>query len=219
MKKMEYSLIIFILSLVLAACSTGNAESAMSTEAAGTTQTDLSISQLAAGSLQLINSANSITQDQASELIPLWTIYQEISNSDTTADEEFAALNSQIQATLDSEQLSAIRNMNLSVSDIQELATSQGYISPNGAQSTSSTSAKAASSSNTAMGGAIPAGVGMGGGNDLAQLVSASSGSSSTSTSSNTTSSIPSGQTVTSKTTAKITQAVVNALIEKLQEL
>lgn len=216
MKKINILLIVLIFSLVVSACNVNNPLSNSQSSVGQSIQSSLSLSQLAAGSLLIMDSTNTITKDQATELIQLWKIYEDVSSSDTAASEELDALCNQIQGTMNSTQLAAIINMKLTFTDIQSLAEEQGYGSSTA--KTQSISKTVTQSNNGTMGssGAPAGGVSMGGmpsgGDEVSQLMTTSTTGSTAVKTSNT-------QTVTSKTTSKVTLTLVDALITKLQSL
>ncbi len=123
---MKSWVIVIGLALVLAlgACSATGAETA-----AGSPTTlsdgDLSAaSQLALGTLQLEDSEQTVDESQAATLLPLWQAYQSLSQSDTTAAVELAALVGQIQRAMTTEQVQAITDMKLTADSLTELQES-----------------------------------------------------------------------------------------------
>ncbi len=114
MKKLTL-ILLTIFALTLSACN----GAATATPAGFTAQGDpgteaLPLSmQLLIGTLKLDGTDQAITAAQATELLPLWQVYQELSSSDNAAQEEIDALVEQIQDTLTSDQMQAITNMKL----------------------------------------------------------------------------------------------------------
>lgn len=92
------------------------------------------VAQLTLGSLKLNTGDSStgsgqdlsIDADEAGKLLPLWQAYQSLSNSDNTAEAELDALVSQIQDTMQPEQVQAIAAMQLTADDIGEVLQAQG---------------------------------------------------------------------------------------------
>lgn len=127
MKKLTL-ILITLLALTLSAC--GGASD--STGAATTSQTDPSAQTLSGASLLIIGTfklegtGQAVTSEQASELLPLWQVYQSLSTSDTAASEEVDALVEQIQTTMTSEQMQAIEEMQLTQEDVFALMQEQG---------------------------------------------------------------------------------------------
>ena len=126
MKKITLT-IITILLLILTACSgtssTPQANSGLQDELSG----ELPIaSKLVIGSFKLEDTDLPITLEQAADLLPLWQVYQDLSSSDTAAQEEIDALIEQIQETMTSEQMQAISAMNLTRQDMFTFMQEQG---------------------------------------------------------------------------------------------
>jgi hypothetical protein len=142
--------ILLIFAIALTACS------AFSTSA-GTNSTQASDelpagTQLAAGILKLEATENEVTPEQASELLVLWQVYRELSQSDTAAQEEVDALVDQIQENMTTQQMQAITAMQLSQQDVFTAMRSSNVVSTSSSQSNSSSNNAAAS------GGGMPAG-------------------------------------------------------------
>ena len=114
MKRIALSILV-IFSIALTACGA----SSTGTPTSSTDNNELAIeSQLAVGTLRLAGTAQDVTTDQAEELIILWKVYQDVSQSDTAAQEEVDALIDQIQETMTSEQMQAITEMSLTQQDV-----------------------------------------------------------------------------------------------------
>lgn len=183
MKKQLYVIILVILSITLAACSTSIPTQANTTESTQTTASDITASDLVAGTLKLQDTDYAVTQSQASELLTLWLAYKEVNNSDTSANEEIVALVNQIESNMTSDQIAAIQAMGITTSDIQALADSSGA----SVTSTDSSTTAATSNSGQQMGG--PSGSDMGG--DMASSDMTTSGGTAPAASSATTSEQP----------------------------
>ena len=80
--------------------------------------------QLALGTVQLDDSDLAVDEAQAAELLPLWQALQSLSQSDTTADIELAAVVNQIQNTMTSEQVAAVAAMRLTEEKMNALMES-----------------------------------------------------------------------------------------------
>jgi hypothetical protein len=84
----------------------------------------LSVSgQLALGILQLEETGNAVSADQAGALLPLW---QALRGGGLQSQEEMSAVLKQIEATMTGEQLEAIAGMRLTLDDLRAWAESQG---------------------------------------------------------------------------------------------
>ena len=107
--------ILMIFTIALTACES----SSTGTPTNLATGNELAIeTQLALGTLKLTGTAQDVTTDQAKELIILWKVYEEVSQSSTAAQEEVDALVDQIQETMTSEQMQAITDMSLTQQDV-----------------------------------------------------------------------------------------------------
>ena len=128
MKKITITLII-VLVLALTACSEGasNTQQSNQGQSTNTSANEMPLaSKLVIGSFKLEGTDNAITAEQAAELIPLWQVYQQLSTSDTAAQEEITALTDQIQETMTAGQKNAIDSMNLTPQDIFTTMQEQG---------------------------------------------------------------------------------------------
>jgi len=121
--------IVLVMTLLLTACSS-NASSPNTTESANSTAqsaTGLSqVNMLLVGSLKLEETSQAISQDEAAQLLPLWQAYRSLSSSQTAAEAEVEALLQQIEGTMTSDQIQAIKEMNLTSTDMLELMQSMG---------------------------------------------------------------------------------------------
>lgn len=133
MKKIIF--LTLILTLLLAACGS-KAEPATETSAgAGFDQNSQELplsTKLAIGTLKLENTDLDVTSDQAAELLPLWQVYQSLSTSDTSAQEEQDALVEQIQEAMTPDQMQAITDMQLTQQDVFAVMQEQGLTTGRG---------------------------------------------------------------------------------------
>ncbi len=81
---------------------------------------------LAFGSLQLAETPNPITADQAPQMLMLWQALDNLTQSGTSAEAEVDALMSQIEALFTSEQISSINAMALTQVELQTWAQNNG---------------------------------------------------------------------------------------------
>lgn len=112
------------LTLILTAC-----DASSNTPQAGPANQDQTLppaTQLIVGTFKLDGTAQAVTAEQAKELLPLWQVYQDLSTSDTAAQEEKDGLVEQIQETMTAEQTQAITDMNLTQRDIFTLMQEKG---------------------------------------------------------------------------------------------
>lgn len=84
------------------------------------------ITKLVIGTLNLKDTENAVTPEQAKELLPLWQVYLSLLTSDTAAQEEIDALVEQIGETMTPEQTQAIKAMQLSQEDMLTVMQANG---------------------------------------------------------------------------------------------
>lgn len=137
MKTLRTFTLVTISAFLLFACApSAEAPAAAPTSIAGetlTTEYDDAASlrnQLAFGILQLDGTANVVTPEQATALIPLWQGIIALSGDETTASEELTAVQDQITATLTAEQLQAIASMQLTNTDLNAFYAEYGVVLP-----------------------------------------------------------------------------------------
>jgi hypothetical protein len=132
MKNVLTFLLILAFPIGLAACGSGSANPATgqsvdselgsaTSPSSSTTEDRIPVNQLVIGTLQLEDTEQAVTKDQAEELLPLWKAYRSLQASDTAAQAEVQALLNQIQSTMTAEQLDAIRAMEISPEQISAL--------------------------------------------------------------------------------------------------
>jgi hypothetical protein len=141
MKKWTLLAIVLSLAILLAACGDApSLESDMGStpapgQAAGTPEPQVVASsgtltedyedalslrnQLAFGTLQLNDTPNAVTAEQAVKLLTLWQALKVLSESSTTAPEEMEAVQNQIAATLEPAQVASIAALQLTNADLQ----------------------------------------------------------------------------------------------------
>jgi hypothetical protein len=149
------TLILFTLTLTACASAAGTAGTAPSGSPAAVelpAQTKLTL-----GVINLEETDNAVSAEQASELLPMFYVLQDLNESDTAAQEEIDGLVAQIQETLTDVQVQSIDTMGLSMQDM--FAITQGGSGKSSASGTTSTS-----STGGDMGGPPDMGGGMPGG-------------------------------------------------------
>jgi hypothetical protein len=106
-----------LFALILTACAaSGGTAQAGSTNR---TNTPLPMAEvLLIGTLKLDGTSNAVTAKQATDLLPLWQVYKDLSASSNAAQEEIDALVQQVQDTLTPEQMQAIIDMKLTRQDV-----------------------------------------------------------------------------------------------------
>ena len=119
-------ILLTVLTLLLTAC--GNSQ-------AGSMQTDDELpvaTQLVLGTLQLEDTEQAVTSEQAKELLPMWQVYKSLISSGTAAQEEIDGLVEQIQETLTAEQMTTITAMNLTQQDVFATIQAQNITASSG---------------------------------------------------------------------------------------
>jgi len=132
MKKFSI-LLVMILAMVISACSgTANASTpAEPTLTPGIVNTNYANAlpvpaQLALGIIQLKDTTNSISVDEATSLLPLWQALRTMSESSTSSQVEINALIVQIQDTMKPAQLQAIADMKLTQVEVASALQQMG---------------------------------------------------------------------------------------------
>ena len=132
-----FSFVFSLLILILAACGTSNTAQIGSRQASD----DLPIgAQLVVGTLQLKDTDQAVTSEQAQELLPMWQVYQDISSSSTAAQAEVDGLIEQIQETMSEGQMQATTAMNLTQQDVFAAIQAQNITASGGGGGQSSNS-------------------------------------------------------------------------------
>ena len=198
MKRITAS-ILMIFAIALIACSAS--PTSTSTSSKNSSNTALTELQLAVGILKLESTEKEVTAEQAPELLMIWQVYADLSQSDTAAQEEIDALAGQVQETLTADQIQAIRDMQITQRDAAALA--QGSILASVSQTRSNTTTQA---------GGMPAG----GPPDGGGIPSDFGGGAGTTTSTNKTSNAQTSSSL--KSSVGVPSALVEILIQALQK-
>jgi len=140
--RITITIILALATLLLAACSGGESPAPASLDADESSTLDTSYdnalavrNQLALGTLNLEDTPQAVTADQAATLIPLWQALRGTMNSGAAAQAEVDALLKQIEGAMSAEQLSTIRAMKLTQGDLRAWAQSQGLSAGTGSGS------------------------------------------------------------------------------------
>ena len=121
----KFSIFITVL-LIFSLTACGNAQ----VDLIQTNNNDLpAVAKLAIGTLKLKETDQAVTSDQAGELLPLWQIYRELSDSDTAAQAEFEAVIAKVRETMTTNQMQAIIDMKLTQQDVSEVVQAQAITS------------------------------------------------------------------------------------------
>jgi hypothetical protein len=202
---MKKLLIITSILFILTACgsaSSGTDPASQSKPSAGTLP---AATQLIVGTLKLEDSAQAVTAEQAQQLLPLWQTMLVLENSDTAADQEKEALVAQIQETMTAGQIQSIQAMNLTRADMASLIQQQGPVMSSSQNSNGDNSERGSFPRDEFPGGGMPPG-GMPGGGFPGGSQSASADQ------------IATAQAVRQANTDFIPPALINAVIDYLQE-
>ena len=198
--------ILMLAGILLAACSSSSAGTPI-----GSTNNNLPIeTQLAVGTLKLAGTDQDVTAEQAKDLVMYWQVYRELSQSQTAAQAEIDGLVEQIQETMTSDQMQAITDMKLTQQDV--LASMQGVMvtSSNSGDSTVSLP------SGSASGGGMPAGGPPPDGGVPVDLGSAAGASATSGASQTQSSRANTGSTVIAEVPSALVEAVIQSLQEKI---
>ena len=163
--------------------------------------------KLVLGTINLEETDNAVTAEQAAELLPIFYVLQDLNESDTAAQEEKDGLVNQIQETLTAEQVQAIDDMSLSMRDVFALTQGgSGRSSTTGAPSTTG-------AGGGGMGGPPDMGGGMPGGGGPNGMPSGMTSTGNTSTSSDTSA----RPAMSTSTPSALFDAVIELLQKKIQ--
>lgn len=136
MEKLLTGTLTLLLAVVLVGCSlgagTGNNKSAQTATSVtsilnASYENALPVqTQLLLGTFKLENTGLAVDSELSQQLIPLWRVYNNLSGSDTAAQEEVNALIAQIEETMTTEQVKAIAAMKLTQQDLMSFMQEQG---------------------------------------------------------------------------------------------
>ena len=120
-----------IVALALTACGGDTSDPATPTSADVSLDEDYAdalpvSSQLAIGTLMLEDTEGAVTVEQAGELLPNYQMLQALQSSGTAAEAELEVVLKQIQRAMTNEQLTAIKEMQLTADSMLELVQERG---------------------------------------------------------------------------------------------
>jgi hypothetical protein len=156
MKKPVFSLVAFTLVFSLVAC---NKTTSSQTTETGNTASLSTAAELLVGTFKLEGTGQSVTSDQAKQLLPLWEMLQSLSTSSTSATEEIQAVVDQIKSTMTSDQMTTITAMKLTQQDMMSLM-SQNMASASGTADSTPMALNGMPSGGSAPSGGMPSGGG-----------------------------------------------------------
>jgi hypothetical protein len=212
MNKKIFWTISLLFTLTLTACAstagtTGTAPSSNGSAGNLPTQTKLVL-----GTINLEETDNAVTAEQAKELLPMFYVLKDLNDSDTAAQEEMDGVVNQIQETLTEAQVQAIDGMSLSMRDVFALTQGNG-----GKSSTSSGTSSTTGASGGGMGGPPDMGgggmPGGGGGPGGGGMPGGASSTTTTSTSKNTSA----APVLDTSTPSALFDTVIEILQKKIQ--
>lgn len=126
-------ILLITLVFVLSACSSAAQPTAAIMDSYVSTTLDTSYegalsirNQLVLGTLRLADNVNAITPEQAETMLPLWQVLLNSQNSGTAAEAEINAVLLSIEESLTTEQITAIKEMQLTQTDLQDWASDNG---------------------------------------------------------------------------------------------
>jgi hypothetical protein len=137
MKKAAFPLLLLVIAIILTACGAAADEAPEVTTSLASEYLSIDYAdaastrnQLAYGTLLLANTADAVTSEQATALVPLWQAVVLLSGDDTTASEELTAVQDQITETLTEVQLQAIAKMQITNAMLSEFYAEYGIVLP-----------------------------------------------------------------------------------------
>ncbi|MBI5963047.1 MAG: hypothetical protein HY863_06200 [Chloroflexi bacterium] len=130
-KTLVFTLILFTV-LTLAACGASNTQQTNSSANGGNNIDEAPLplaTELMIGTFKLEGTDNAVTAEEASQLLPLWQVYKDLTSSSSAAQEEVDALADQIKTTMTPKQVQAITDMKLTRADMFQIMTDLGIAS------------------------------------------------------------------------------------------
>ncbi len=128
MKKTISIFLMLVLTLILTACSNSTPDDSTSQASNKSNEPDLAPEMvLIIGTVKLEETEYAIEAAQAKELLPLWKALRSLSKSETTATAEVEAIIKQIQGTMTANQWDTIKDMALTVQDLNAVSEILGF--------------------------------------------------------------------------------------------
>jgi len=159
MNKRIFWISLVIFTLTLTACSSTTKTTRISSRNKAPAIALSTQTKLVLGTINLEGTEAMVTAEQATQLLPMFYVLQELNSSKSAAQEEVDGLVNQIQATLTKDQLQAIDGMSLSMRDV--LAITQVNSKSSSKTSSTTTSSGAGAGGPPADIGGGPGGGGM----------------------------------------------------------
>ena len=149
-RKISLTALLLLFALILTACG---ASSKSSTPTSKVTEKLPTQTKLILGTINLEETDYAVTAEQATELLPMFYVLQELNKSGSAAQEEITGLVSQVQQVLTDDQIQAIDDMSLSMKDMAAITQVNNSSNTSPASSTSSVSGGGAGGPPPDMGG------------------------------------------------------------------
>jgi len=136
-RKISLTALLLLFALILTACG---ASSKSSTPTSKVTEKLPTQTKLILGTINLEETDYAVTAEQATELLPMFYVLQELNKSGSAAQEEITGLVSQVQQVLTDDQIQAIDDMSLSMKDMAAITQVNNSSNTSPASSTSGAS-------------------------------------------------------------------------------
>ena len=133
-RKISLTALLLLFALILTACG---ASSKSSTPTSKVTEKLPTQTKLILGTINLEETDYAVTAEQATELLPMFYVLQELNKSGSAAQEEITGLVSQVQQVLTDDQIQAIDDMSLSMKDMAAITQVNNSSNTSPASSTS----------------------------------------------------------------------------------
>ena len=179
-KKSAIISIFLVLLVMLSACGSSAATVSSSAQSQQVTPSSLTLqNKLGLGILKLQGTSLAVTAGQANTLLPLWKAVKVLSTNNITSPAEMTALYQQIEDSLTSNQLQAIKNLSLTQAELNTLIQQQG--SSTATKSSSSSSSTSSSVQSQSGGAGLDGGIPFtGGSSDISAIIGQTTSSTTT---------------------------------------
>jgi hypothetical protein len=126
-KKSAIISILLVVLVMLSACGSSATTASSSVQSQQVTPSNLTLqNKLGLGILKLQGTSLAVTTEQANTLLPLWKAVKVLSTNNITSPAEMTALYQQIEDSLTSNQVQAIKNLSLTQAELNTLIQQQG---------------------------------------------------------------------------------------------
>ncbi|HMD89171.1 MAG TPA: hypothetical protein VKF38_08410 [Anaerolineaceae bacterium] len=212
-KKSAIISIFLVLLVMLSACGSSATTSSSSAQSQQVTPSSLTLqNKLGLGILKLQGTSLAVTAEQANTLLPLWKAVKVLSTNNITSPAEMTALYQQIEDSLTSNQVQAIKNLSLTQAELNTLIQQQGSSTATKSSSSSSSLSSSVQSQNAGAGldgGGIPF---TGGSSDISAII----GQTTSSTTATKTSTVKSSTSSASQLNVVFANSVITLLQKQI---